>query len=141
MKRSPLGRDPEKARAWERRSRKNLRRKKRMNPLNSERRARLYERNFGAKADWIRRQPCYVTGRSGPSDPAHTRARGMGGCGGDRTDLVPLCREAHRDFDGVLTAKEFGAKYGITKAQVVAAAVRYGRRWQAVRDGLEDLEF
>lgn len=62
--------------------------------VNSRRRRRLYKRNFGAKADWIRDQSCALCGcppETGAIHAAHVRARGMGGCGGSLRDLVPLC--------------------------------------------------
>lgn len=59
--------------------------------FNRARRRRLYERNFGAHADVIRSLPCCGCGRPAPSAAAHSVGRKMGGCGGDRTTLVPLC--------------------------------------------------
>ena len=69
-----------------------LKRKSRLNPVNRKRKARLYERNFGDHAEWIRQMPCAITGAPPPNDPHHTKRRGMGGCGGDKRHLVPLCR-------------------------------------------------
>jgi len=105
-------------------------------PVNPERKERLHARNFGAKADWIRSLPCEVSGRSGPSDPAHVRARGMGGAGGSSQDLVPLCREAHDDFDGrdgrTVSDPGFKAKWGRSRDSVRAAAEEYERQWMEV---------
>ena len=64
---------------------------------NRRRAAKLHARNFGERATAIRAMPCLVPGCSRPSQAAHTRARGMGGCGGDRRELVPLCAEHHRE--------------------------------------------
>ncbi|MCA1571326.1 MAG: hypothetical protein LC798_13600 [Chloroflexi bacterium] len=58
---------------------------------NPERRARLHARNFGDHADAIRAMRCCGCGRRPPSAAAHSVGRKMGGCGGDRRDLVPLC--------------------------------------------------
>jgi hypothetical protein len=55
-------------------------------------RARLYEKQFGQKADWVRSLPCAACKRDGPSDPAHMRSRGAGGTS---EHLVPLCRMCH----------------------------------------------
>jgi hypothetical protein len=59
--------------------------------------AKLHERNFGERAAAVRAMPCLVPGCPRPSQAAHARARGMGGCGGDRRELVPLCAEHHRE--------------------------------------------
>ncbi|MEM6704651.1 MAG: hypothetical protein AAF690_18170 [Acidobacteriota bacterium] len=76
-----------------------LRRSSRINPVNTRRRKKLQKRNFGRHAEWIRQMPCALTGAPGPSDPHHTVRRGMGGCGGDRSTLVPLSREAHEEVE------------------------------------------
>ena len=57
-------------------------------------RVRLYEKQFGKKADWIRSLPCSACGAGAPSDPAHMRSRGAGGTS---EHLVPLCRMCHID--------------------------------------------
>ncbi|MFA6046798.1 MAG: hypothetical protein WC718_17585 [Phycisphaerales bacterium] len=105
----------------------------RINPANRDRRKRLYERNYGDKADWIRAQPCEVTKadpeNGWPIQAAHTKARGMGGCGGSKLDLVPLAPWVHRDFD-LLTDARFLAKYERTKQSVKDAAPRYEAAWQ-----------
>ena len=71
--------------------------------VNPERKARLYARNFGEWAAEIRMMSCEVCGRvpteAFPNEAAHTVARGMGGCGGDKRTLLPLCRACHRAFD------------------------------------------
>ena len=61
---------------------------------NPERRAALYARNFGEWADEIRAMPCWGCGTTREKiDAAHTVARGMGGCGGDKRTLLPLCAD------------------------------------------------
>jgi hypothetical protein len=106
--------------------------------VNRARKARLFERNFGDKRAWLVTLPCEVTGADPENgwtiDPAHTKARGMGGCGGDKTDLVPLCRWAHRDFDA-MPEDAFAAKYARTKQSVKDAAARYEAMWQAQSAG------
>lgn len=117
---------------------------KRINPVNRKRRKRLWERNYGEKAEWIRQLNCEVTGRVAEDgwkiDAAHTKARGMGGCGGDKTHLVPLERTVHLDFDELPEAR-FAEKYGRTKQSVREAAARYESRWQGVQLDKADLAF
>ena len=84
---------------------------------NPERRAAQHERNFGAphpergdtRADRVRAMACLgrrVPAGGGwmpvhvcapPVQAAHVDARGMGGRGGDRRKLAPLCATAHRE--------------------------------------------
>lgn len=84
-----------------------LKRKTRLRSVNRRRQAKKYERNFGQHSDWIRSHACCACGRP-ESDTmtiqaAHAKARGMGGCGGDKTDLVPLCFDCHlRETEGHL---------------------------------------
>lgn len=82
--------------------------------MNRGRRAKAFLRNFGEKAAWVRSLPC--AGCALPADQgviqaAHVRARGMGGCGGDSSDLVPLCAtrgchalQEHLGVEGFLRA-------------------------------------
>lgn len=104
-------------------------RKTKLRPVNPERKKVLYERNFGAKADWVRTLPClvgYPNCRLWQSDPAHVVARGMGGCGGDKSQLVPLCRPHHveQETSGVL---EFNRRYHLDLA---AEAARLEAEWK-----------
>jgi len=73
--------------------------------VNPKRKKRLYRRNYGERAEVIREMPCVCAdslvygGRiecSGSIQAAHVKARGMGGCNGDRRSLVPLCAAHHR---------------------------------------------
>ena len=77
---------------------------------NADRRARATERNYGAphpvyggtRADEVRAMRCLAAGRAdhrcrSQVEAAHVDARGMGGAGGDRRKLAPLCHEAHRE--------------------------------------------
>lgn len=70
-------------------------------PRNPERAAKARVRNFtGDVADlepkdaWIRSFPCVACG-AWPTVAAHAIPRGMGGCGGDASKLVPLCQPCH----------------------------------------------
>ena len=67
-----------------------------MKRVNARRKAKLYERNFGAYSDIIRSLPCDVCGKAPPSQAAHAKSRGSGG---DKKELVPLCRFCHGVFD------------------------------------------
>lgn len=120
MKRAPLRRTPLRPGA------KRLKRRTPLRPVNPERAAKKYERNFGAYAEVIRRQPCAVPGcRSRKSEPAHVKPRGMGGCGGAKRDLVPLCRRHHREQEGRTSA--FQARYSLDLTALAASLwARYG---------------
>ncbi|HSF40349.1 MAG TPA: hypothetical protein VLT87_11195 [Thermoanaerobaculia bacterium] len=72
-----------------------LRSRKKIKKSNPERKAKKYERNFGSHADFIRSLGCAVEECPNASQAAHVVSRKMGGCGGDRFDLVPLCGEHH----------------------------------------------
>ncbi len=73
--------------------------------VNRERKAKAFGRNFGKKSDWIRSLHCVACVRSVGGmytgrkiEAAHAaKARGMGGCGGNSADLVPLCTAHHRE--------------------------------------------
>ena len=74
--------------------------RKRVRAVNGRRRRRLFNRNFGPKADWIRSLGCLRgCSTTAPSQAAHVRARGMGGCKGSAADLVPLCYRCHDLLD------------------------------------------
>ena len=113
-----------------------LRRQTRLSPINRKRRVKKYERNFGAKADWIVTLPCFACGRQGRSKPAHINARGMGGAKGSKKDLVPLCEVidlkeggCHKKLDiGCSNKPElFLERHGI---DLRAAADRFEAEWQ-----------
>lgn len=60
--------------------------------VNRARKARLEARNFGEQAVLARAMRCCGCGQPPPSDPAHSVGRKMGGYGGDRFAIVPLCK-------------------------------------------------
>lgn len=134
MNRSPMPRpDPAKLRAWRERSKgikhgKPPERRKAMAHVNAARRRKQYARNFGERASNVRQMPCLILVKwyrqafsvlqpqcAGQSHAAHARARGMGGCKGDRRMLLPLCAEHHREAGeyGTTQRAEFEAKYDI----------------------------
>lgn len=87
----------------------------------------------GPKADWIRAQPCCVTGRYGtedwPIDVAHVgKTRGAGG---DGRDVAPLWRPVHSDFDSLDQAK-FEEKFGVSKEWVRQHAETLEQEWQRI---------
>lgn len=71
--------------------------------VNAEQRAAKYLRNFDGGIghdEWIRTMPCAlrllsVNPCGGKIQACHVKARGMGGCGGDWRQLVPLCMSHH----------------------------------------------
>lgn len=75
-------------------------RRGRLRPVNRERQAWKYERNFGVYSEWIRRQDCATCGKRAPSEASHVDARGMGGCGGDKWSLIPQCMDCHKEYEG-----------------------------------------
>jgi len=94
---------------------------------------RLYERNFGAKADWIRSLPCHTCDRHPPSDPAHLKSRGAGG---DLSHLIPLCRTCHMSQHSI-GIKTFFKRHGIDDYMQLCDT--YERRWR--EEGGRDLDF
>lgn len=103
-----------------------LKRGKRVNPINSRRRKKRNQSQFGPKAEWIRTLPCRACARSAPSDPAHVRSRGS--LGEESVHwLVPLCRLCHQaqHSEGVIT---FGLRRGL---DLRALAEEYEKLWQA----------
>lgn len=118
MKRTPL------------KTKTRLERKTRLKQVNPKRRARAFERNYGQRGDPIRAMQCAVrshsssaTRCSGRIEAAHVVARGMGGCNGDRRDLVPLCSGHHLE-QGAIGILSFQRKYGIDLAGLAAALAR-----------------
>ena len=64
-------------------------------PVNPERKAKLFAKQFGEGgryAAWIRSRPCAACGRRDTLQAHHVRSRGAGGTW---SDLVPLCSEHH----------------------------------------------
>ncbi len=127
MKRSRLRRSsPDTIRAWRKRS-KPIRR------VNPERKAKLHERNFGKRKEAIWAMPCLVAEALGTTsqcwgriEAAHAKGRKMGGCGGDRRWLVPLCTRHHEEAGERRGSKRaaFEEKYDldlIETAQLIAA--------------------
>lgn len=126
MKRSQLKSNPDKIRAWQRRS-------KPLNPINRKQRAKKFKRNFGDRGEAVRSMICMVFGRgynqpksiacSGVIHAAHMTARGAGGCNGDRRDIGPLCA-AHHTQQGSAGARTFDRLYSIdTRAEAGRIAI------------------
>lgn len=91
-----------------------------LNPVNRERKARRYERDFGDYAATIRNLPCCVCGRVPRpptySHPHHVRSRGAGG---DKRDLVPVCHREHLLIH-LMGRESFEARYEISLASIAA---------------------
>lgn len=99
--------------------RKQLRRRAPMRKRNAKRARESYARNYGERGDPVRAMPCLLAARgecSGPIEAAHAKARGMGGRGGDRRDLVPLCRADHRRSH-TMSAARFAEIFGVDLRQ------------------------
>lgn len=119
-----MKRDPEKIRAWQRRSVSLKRcapptRLTELNPRNPERREKTFARNFGTRGHAVREMPCLVRGCYQNSHAAHVKgARGMGGANGDRMGLAPLCYGHHMEAGerGTTQRELFEAKYCIDLA-------------------------
>jgi len=99
MKRTRLRTDPDKLRAWQKRSQAKLRlkgglRKSWLNPINRTRASLRKLAHFGAKADWARRQPCSTCGAPPPSQASH--ALKSRGASGTAYHVIPQCAECHR---------------------------------------------
>ncbi len=106
-----------------------LRRNIPLRPVNAKRRRRLWLRNFGAKAEFIRSLPCLACPYPNKAEAAHVRARGMGGCNGSSVHLVPLCRGHHRFLDDECgSPARFEEETGI---DLMAEARRLEAEWQA----------
>jgi hypothetical protein len=63
---------------------------------NAKRAREKYERNFGAWSDSIRKMRCWWCFVPGPSEACHMMPRSRGG---DKTMLLPGCRECHDWID------------------------------------------
>ena len=109
---------------------------KRSNPA---RRAKMYARNFGPRAEVVRDMPCLVARAREATDlcrgrvqAAHVIARGMGGCGGDARSLVPLCARHHEQSGarGTMQRVDFETEHGIVlqvEADRIAAQLDSGQ--------------
>ena len=116
--------------------------------VNPVRAAKRYERDFGEKGDWIRRQPCCLTGkRTGDwySEPLSDKAYRVGerkgavqvqivaahfpsrGAGGRSQNLVPMAWHLHQrgHDDEKALAREFGVDFK-------SLAAHYEAQWQRV---------
>lgn len=97
---------------------------------NRERKAKLHDRNFGRKRNWIVTLPCCVPApapaHDGPIHGAHVRSRGAGGTW---KDLVPMCAWHHRQ-QHLLGIETFEMMYDIVLSEL---ARRYERDWQDKR--------
>lgn len=94
---------------------------------NPKRRKKLYAKQFGTYADVVRTFPCCVCGHFG-ADPHHVTTRGASG---SKSDLVPLCRDHHREWHDKGRAT-FEAKYSVDLAAIARRLFeKYGNEEEA----------
>lgn len=99
---------------------------------NAARKAKTYERNFGARGEVVRAMGCAVMAKiaedrwgdrelgerwalcRGEIEAAHATPRGMGGARGDKRDLAGLCTGHHEEAGerGTSERKAFDELYG-----------------------------
>ncbi len=94
--------------------------------VNKERRAKLYARNFGPKATWIRSLACATCGANDQIQAAHIRSRGAGG---SSVDLIPQCAPCHGQWHA-LGRLTFCARFGVTLGDLQQLAADLERQWQ-----------
>jgi len=128
-RRTPLRANPEKARAWQDRSRADLPRRTPLRAINRTRIQRLRASQFGTdgKRSWIVSRRCENCRKPGPSDPAH--GDGTRASGADSTCLVPLCRFCHFDFDN-LSGAHFLKKHGGPKEHLTRRGYELDREFR-----------
>lgn len=100
-------------------------------PYNEERQAKLFERHFHSKefVAWVQRHACSIPGcERFPVEAAHARSRAAGG---RWTDVLPLCRDHHREQHDLGVAT-FEGKYGISLS---AFALRTSSDWSTFTGG------
>jgi hypothetical protein len=139
----PLKSDPEKVRAWQRKSRKPIAKKTSIKKRNRNRHAKNHVRSHGEspRIEFVKALPCLVCGYS-PCEVAHVGNGGMSRKS-DASKTVPLCgmgwrrvgrtdaiweghhRESHRF--GIET---FQAKYGVNMED---EAAKVEAKWQDVQ--------
>lgn len=109
-------------------TRTGLARRKRLNPVNRERRAAELLRTYGPpeRRAWVRYQRCIVCGLRG-CDNAHITTDGMGRKA-DHTRIVPLCRRDHEELHALGRAR-WEARYPMLSLDAWAA--RAGTRLTA----------
>ena len=100
----------------------------RVKPVNAKRKAKRYAVNYGEKADFVRAQRCYVTGRTDDIVAAHPVPKGRSKAEG----LVPFNGEVEVDWHGLDEARwnRKYARFGKTKQMCREAAAMYEEMWQ-----------
>lgn len=103
-----------------------------LSPVNSKRRKARKATQFAAQAKLCRALPCAACGRPGPSDPAHVVSRGAGG--GDRGNVIPLCksdpRTGHEGCHQAQHQRGWGALYAMPL--VVVARIPVAEAWRSL---------
>jgi hypothetical protein len=95
-----------------------------MKRSNPERRAKIYDRNYGEggrRGHAVRAMPCVCEGHGcwGKMEACHLRPRGLGGCNGDKRELFPACTKHHREQEGRTAA--FEERYSLDLREIVTA--------------------
>lgn len=129
-----MKRDPDKLKAWRRRSaplgsKTQLKAKKPINPVNRKRRAAELLRTYGPpeRRAWTKEQPCEVCGAE-PSDNAHIEREGMSRKA-HYALIIPLCAKHHNKGNyglDVLGRARFEAYFKIDLEQL---ASQHEQRW------------
>lgn len=96
---------------------------------NLQRWKRKFVRNFHSRRRvlWIKGLPCAFCGRNRTRN-AHMNARGMGGCGGDYTRILPLCIDCDERF--YLGRTSFLEVLGLTWADVETKLAQVNAAWE-----------
>jgi hypothetical protein len=99
-----------------------LKRKTPLRPRNPQRRAKMYARNYGEHADFLRGLCCSVPDcRLFPLQVAHTVTRKRGSVGGTWRDTCPLCLKHHPRQEG--RTAEFSREIGVDLIALADALV------------------
>lgn len=99
--------------------RSRIQRKTRMKARNSKRKAKLYAKNFGEHADWVRTLACLVNDAEcrGLVEPHHYPTVGSGGTA---KNITPLCNFHHIAQFHRMGPKTFQERYGLDLKAIAA---------------------
>lgn len=117
-------------RQGERLKRTEMKRREGVRRVNTKRKKDRHATNYGEKADFIRAQRCFVSGRTEDIVAAHPVPKGHS----QKEGLVPFHAEVETDWHGLDEAK-FEAKWKRSKQMCRDAAAMYEDRWQCHQRG------
>jgi len=143
MRRSPIKRNVDRIRAWVQKHRKPIPHRTRIAPINRERRAKRYAKQFGIKSEWLRevQEYCPVSGRAKGLECAHVgRTLKHGhrrGGGAGKKFIILLHWLVHRDYDDfAISDEDFAGRWrGWTRAEIDELAQSWELAWQREREG------